>query len=320
MILVKAPLRVSLFGGGTDVPDHFLTHGGTTLSFTIATSVYASLIKTPQPHIKMSYSTTETVENVTLLKHDIARCVLKDYGVYRNLEVASFADIPTVGTGLGASSAFAVALVLGMNYMYERNIDPSRTSPLRLASHAGYIERYDVGSPIGFQDHIAAAYGGVVYANYGCGNSGTTVETTPVSPSVSKHMILVKVPNRTTSANEILSQAADPSLLCRLRDHAIVGRVLLEQERYEEIGQLLHTAWGIKQRTRGGISTITINAMYEKARYLGAIGGKLLGAGGGGYLLLCVPGEETVRRIKNHFPETLDVVPTNKGAEVVYAD
>ena len=163
MILVRAPLRLSFFGGGSDIPSHFLKYGGATLSATFDKFVYAAIMTTPQPHIKVAYSTTEYANTVEDVKHDIVREALRHYHIANHIEISSFADIPTVGTGLGASSAFNVALVTGLERLQRVWSSPSVTE---LISTAAHIELNMVKSPIGYQDHIAAAQGGMVFARY----------------------------------------------------------------------------------------------------------------------------------------------------------
>lgn len=324
MILVRAPLRLSFFGGGSDIPSHFLQYGGATLSATFDKFVYAAITPTPQAHIKVTYSTTEYATSVSDVRHDIVREGLRYYHIDNHLEVSSFADIPTVGTGLGASSAFNVALVAGL----ERLRPTADTlTPSQLVSVAAHIELNRVGSPIGYQDHIAAAHGGMIFTKYFSGDDSSTapfdIEPLPVFPELFDCLFLVKMPVRRVSANVILQQGMKPSNVSRLVHMAYQGKLLCKQKDIRGFGELLHQSWEEKKQAHPDITTDDIDAAYNRARNAGVLGGKLLGAGSGGYLLLCAANVESKQHIQNtafHDMEWYNVKPVSSGVKVVYDD
>lgn len=336
MILIKAPLRLSFFGGGSDIPAHFMTHGGATLSATFDKFVYVSLMRTPQPHIKVAYSSTEYADTLEGVRHDIVREALREYQILSHIEISSFADIPTVGTGLGASSAFTVALVAGL----ERLTQPptaggSIPSAYHLATQAAKIELDCVKSPIGYQDHIAAAYGGLLSTKYfpqqnnQDGNHASapfTVQrlfTSVSAPFLFDCLFLVKTPNRQVSANVILSAGMQPIQVQRLAEIAQCAKSCVQRNEVQTFGELLRECWELKKESNPKVTTPDIDAIYQRGLDAGVLGGKLLGAGGGGYLLLCAQTpEHKVELQRGIFVNDVwyNVSLTHTGAEIVYDD
>lgn len=326
MILVKAPLRLSFFGGGSDIPAHFLKYGGATLSATFDKFVYAAIMPTPQPHIKVAYSTTEYANTLDAVQHDIVREALRHYDITNHIEISSFADIPTVGTGLGASSAFSVALVAGLERRH-RGILPWSPSVIELVHTASHIERELAHAPIGYQDHIAAAQGGIIFARYFAmdthASSPFATEYLPSFPELFSCLFLVKMPTRQVSANAILKHGMSTTHVDRLVDMAYQAKALMERRDVQGFGSLLHDGWREKKQMHSAISTPEIDDAYDRARRAGVLGGKLLGAGNGGYLLLCAKSPEDKHRIQNTvFADNVwyNVAPTKKGVEIVYDD
>lgn len=325
MILVRVPLRLSFFGGGSDIPAYFEQHGGATLSATFDKWVYASIMPTPQPHVKVSYSETEYHASADDVRHSIVREALRWFRISRHIEISSFADIPTVGTGLGASSAFNVALVAGLERFKDQTTRPP--SPSWITHIAGNIEIGKVGSPIGYQDHVAAAYGGMLFTEYH--RAGTHSEMFTVTrlstnaQALFDCLFLVKMPARQISANQILQSGMSEPHVAQLVKHAHRAKAIVAQNDIPAFGSLLHDAWEEKKQMHGSITTPEIDDAYTRARYAGILGGKLLGAGNGGYLLLCARTPEDKVRIQHQVfgRETwYNVNPTNIGAEIVYDD
>lgn len=324
MILVKAPLRLSFFGGGSDIPSHFHQWGGATLSATFDKWVYTAIMHTPQPHVKVAYAVTEYHSTADEVRHDLVRTALQEFRIHQHIEISSFADIPTIGTGLGASSAFNVALIAGL----QRYKDKTEGQPVPgwVSLTAGKLEIEQVGSPIGYQDHIAAAYGGVLFAQYHKNNVPKPYTVTKLISSVSDLfacLFLVRMPGRQISANQILSRGMPTTNIERLVQMAYVAKTLIERGDISMFGALLHDGWMQKKQMHSIISTPEIDAAYEQARRAGVLGGKLLGAGNGGYLLLCAKSPEE----KEHIQRTVfahdvwyNVAPTNTGVEIVYDD
>jgi len=328
MILVKAPLRLSFFGGGSDIPSYFETYGGATLSATFDKWVYATIIHTPQPHVKVAYSTTEYHDTAESVRHNSVRSALRWAKIAQHIEISSFADIPTIGTGLGASSAFIVALLSGLQrYVYNTPFPPD---PYWAATTAGHLEIHDVGSPIGYQDHMAAAYGGSLFVEYHANPMTTPPFTHPFTvtrlapaPELFACLFLVKMPSRQISANQILQQGMSSTHVERLVNMAYQAKPLFERQHIAGFGELLHEGWMQKKQMHSAISTPDIDEAYDRARRAGVLGGKLLGAGNGGYLLLCAKSPEE----KQHIQRTVfadhvwyNVSPTHTGVEIVYDD
>lgn len=325
MILVRAPLRLSFFGGGSDIPAYFEQHGGATVSATFDKWVYASIMHTPHPHVKVSYSQTEYHPSADEVQHGIVREALRWFRISRHIEISSFADIPTVGTGLGASSAFNVALVAGLERFKDKTTRPP--SPAWIAHIAGNIEIEKVGSPIGYQDHVAAAYGGMIFTEYHRRDTHpVTFSVTRLSGNTSSLfdcLFLVKMPSRQISANQILGGGMLTSHVAQLVQHAHQAKAIIAQNDISAFGALLHEAWNEKKQMHGSITTPEIDEAYDRARQAGILGGKLLGAGNGGYLLLCAQSPEDKARIQRRvFSREMwyNVTPTNVGVEIVYDD
>lgn len=323
MILVRAPLRLSFFGGGSDIPAHFVKYGGATLSATFDKFVYAAIMPTPQPHIKVAYSTTEYANTLENVQHDIVREALRHYHITNHIEISSFADIPTVGTGLGASSAFNVALVAGLSHLRQPSTVPSIPE---LISTAAHIELDLVKSPIGYQDHIAAAHGGTVFARYFTDTTRSRpfdLEPVPTFAELFDCLFLVKMPARRVSANTILHRGMNPANVERLSAMAEQGKACIDRKDLAGFGALLHAAWEEKKQSHPDITTDEINSVYHTARNAGILGGKLLGAGNGGYLLLCAPDRTRKEQIQKEVfssKECYNVRPTTTGVKVVYDD
>lgn len=325
MILVKAPLRLSFFGGGSDIPAYFNEHQGATLSSTFDKYIYAAIMPTPQPHIKVAYSTTEYASQIDAVQHDIVREALRYYNITSNIEITSFADIPTVGTGLGASSAFNVALVVGLDrYVHQLR----RRDILQVIDIAADIELQRVKSPIGYQDHIAAAVGGMLFVEYSTKlplNRPFRVKRilSPDRNKIFECLFLVKVPTRQVDANTILTQGLRPQIIDNLVMMAYNAKDYVEHGQLREFGTLLHESWEEKKRANDLITTPDIDALYNKALAAGALGGKLLGAGNGGYLLICAESPEAkvlMQRTIFSAEQWYNVKPALNGVEIVYED
>jgi len=315
MLIVKTPLRLSFFGGGSDIPSHFNDHGGATLSATFDKYVYASIIETPKDHIKVSYSETEYADNVDNIKHSIVRETLKYFGLGTGFEISSFADIPTVGTGLGASSAFCVSLIEAITELQNSKFDKQRAAAI-----AAEIEIDRCKSPIGFQDHIAATYGGINFVNYSI-NGNKVSSILGNTKELESCLFLVKMPERVISANEMLKDKMSASEISALADMAHYAKNNNLIFKVKEFGKLLGEAWKIKKTLHPNMSTEDINTAYNDGIKAGALGGKILGAGNGGYLLMCAESEQHKFYMEANtysYTKCYDVKFTTNGANVVY--
>jgi D-glycero-alpha-D-manno-heptose-7-phosphate kinase len=316
VILAKAPLRVSFFGGGSDIPAHFAQWGGATISTAIDKYVYVAVMHTPHNHIKVSYSKQECVENVEDLQNEIIKNALKFFGIKSNIEITSFADIPTIGNGLGGSSAFTCALIkalstyLGYEYV----------NPYLIAKTACHIEIDLCGWKIGMQDQFASAFGGMNYIKYSnrLGTSGVDVKRLD-SMGIEQYMILIPT-NIEHHAAKILDNINFEAKTFVINELARMADMQATQlVNPFDYGRLLDSAWILKKQMSAEISNSDIDNMYACCKGAGAYGAKLLGAGGGGYMLAITDSKEMIRR---EFSDRtcLDVGIAHEGARVVYRD
>jgi D-glycero-alpha-D-manno-heptose-7-phosphate kinase len=312
MILAKAPLRVSLFGGGSDIPSHYLSFGGETISMAINKYVYVAVSRTPHKHIKLSYSQQELVTNVDDIKNDIVKNVLKYYGIESNIEISTFADLPTVGSGLGGSSAFTCALITAMNRLYGKDMNA-----FQVAETACYIEINKCEWNIGKQDQYASAFGGMNFIQY---EKSGNIKVHKMNPhEIEKYMVLVPT-NVTRHANEILNKInfeEKAELIAALSRIAFLNYQYKPDPIY--YGNQLDLCWAIKKQLECSISNPDIDELYDRCKKAGAYGCKLLGAGGGGYMLVIT---SDIPKVLDTFRDrtclTFDIA--QEGARVVYHD
>jgi D-glycero-alpha-D-manno-heptose-7-phosphate kinase len=316
MILAKAPLRVSFFGGGSDIPTHFAQWGGATISTAIDKYVYVAVMHTPHDHIKVSYSKQECVEDIEDLQNDIVKNALKFFGIKSNIEITSFADIPTIGNGLGGSSAFTCALIkalsayLGYEYV----------NPYTVAKTACHIEIDLCGWKIGMQDQFASAFGGMNYIEYAneLGNGRVDVKRMD-SNAIENYMILIPT-NIEHHAAKILDNINFEAKTFIIRDLAHMADMQgIQLVNPFDYGRLLNSAWILKKQINNEITNSDIDIMYDRCKSADAMGAKLLGAGGGGYMLALTDSKSAIRQ---EFSDRtcLDVGISHEGARVVYRD
>jgi len=313
LILAKAPLRCSFLGGGSDIPAHYLQWGGSTISLAIDKYVYVAVGKTPQNHIKINYSKQECVTDVDDIQHDIVRNALKFFRIKSNIEITTFADIPTIGTGLGGSSAFTSAFVVALvKYVGYRTYNE-----YELAETACHIEIDLCGFKIGKQDTYASAFGGMNYIQYL--TSDRVLVHKMDTNDIDVHMVLIPT-NVQRHASDILGKVDFEKSSYVIRELSLMADL---QHVYlpvaNDYGSLLNKAWDLKKQMEDGISNPDIDILYDRCIMAGASGAKLLVAGGGGYLLAMTDNKS---KIKNEFSDRvcLDVQICNQGAGVVYAD
>ena len=290
MIISRTPFRISFAGGGTDLAVFYRTEAGGVTSSAVDKYMYITVNKRFDETIRVSYSRTEIVGTVDELEHPIVREALRVAGLTEGLEITSIADLPA-GTGMGSSSAFTVGLLNAL-YAYAGQYAPAE----RLAWEACRIEIDILGEPIGKQDQYAAAYGGLNHIRF---NPDESVFVDPVISAretreeLGQHLLLFYT-GVTRSASQILKQqkkdtAKKREVLARMRDISKeMAKVLQSGRRLMAFGELMHEAWLLKRTVSGGITNPDVDRWYEMAREAGALGGKLLGAGGGGFLLFFV--------------------------------
>lgn len=290
MIITQTPLRISLLGGGTDFPDFYRREEGCVLSTAIDKYIFVIIKARFDDLIRVGYTRTEMVESVDQIQHDLVREALRLTGIERGVEIATMADIPSQGTGLGSSSTVTVGLLNAM-YVYLNDARPAA----ELARQACAIEIERLGRPIGRQDQYIAAFGGLRFLRFR--PDGVEVETIRLPDGVRHTLsqnLLLFYTGQTREAHTILAAQRENiprrmDVLRELKALAEEGRRLLLAEQLDDLGRLLHTGWQLKQKLAAGISNGPIAEMYEAARRAGALGGKISGAGGGGFMLLYCP-------------------------------
>ncbi len=294
MIISKTPLRMSFAGGGSDLPAYYRQFGGAVLSTTIDKYIYIAVNRKFDHWIRVSYSKTETVEEVDQIEHPIVRACLHRLHLRNGIEITSVADIPSKGSGLGSSSAFTVGLLHALSAYQGRY-----RSAEDLAQESCAVELEHCGGAIGKQDQYAAAYGGLNFIRF------KNDETVIVEPVICERRVvdeferslMMFYTGATRSANEILAEqsavsGSDSQAQGRLHRIAALAETMrgeLQRGNAGAVGEILHENWMLKRELTGGISSTEIDQWYETARRAGATGGKLLGAGGGGFLLFVVP-------------------------------
>ncbi len=293
MIISQTPIRVSLFGGGTDFPDYFELESGCVLTTSIDKYIFVIIKERFDDLIRVGYTKTETVSSVNQLQHELVREALRLTGINQRVEIVTMADIPSEGSGLGASSAVTVGL-LGAMYAFIGEV----ASAEQLAREACHIEIDALGRPIGVQDQYIAAYGGLRFMTFNPGGS-VQIESVRVSDEVRRRLnenLLLFFTGITRQASDVLSEQKTKiperiDSLRELRKLAITGRACLEAGETDAVGELLHQNWMLKRNLASRVSNGTIDDLYATARRAGALGGKISGAGGGGFMLVYCPRE-----------------------------
>jgi D-glycero-alpha-D-manno-heptose-7-phosphate kinase len=297
MIISRTPLRMSFVGGGSDLPGYYRQFGGAVVSTAVNKYVYITVNEKFDEAIRISYSKTEEVNSIEEIQHKIVRETLRFLKINGGVEITSVADIPSRGTGLGSSSAFTVGLLNAL-HVYRRDF----ASAERLAKESSHIEIEICGEPIGKQDQYASSFGGLNFIQF---NEDDTVFTNPIicqkqTTEKLESNTLVLYTGITRSASPILKRQ-DESLktdgprqasMKRMVELAHLMRADLQKNNLDSFGEYLHENWILKKSMGDGITSIGIDDWYEKARRAGALGGKLLGAGQGGFLMFYAPQEK----------------------------
>ena len=297
MIVSSTPLRISFFGGGSDLPQYYNKKPGMVLSTAIDRMIHIAINHCEPKHIRAVYSEVEVVDDVDQLRHNRIREVLKQFVIHSNIEICSFSDVSTKGTGLGSSSSFTVGLINALSMSF------NGYDKRDIAELACEIEIEKCGEPIGKQDQYAAAYGGFNAIRF----DSSGVEVYPVNVRAStlfelNENLFCYSTGLTRSTSDILADQCNNlsndelafDTTTRMVEMAEQGLRYLRTEKLDDFGALLHEGWMCKKRMSSKISNPDIDEMYEIAMKAGALGGKILGAGGGGYMLLYVPRDNQV--------------------------
>jgi len=307
LIIVQTPLRISFFGGGTDFPSFFMEEGGCVLNSAIDKFIFLTIKERFDDKLRVGYTHTEMVDGIDEIKHELIREALRTTGIQSGVEITTMGDIPSEGSGLGSSSTVTVGALHAM-YAYRGEI----VSAEKLAREACTIEIETLKKPIGIQDQYIAAYGGLRFFEF---KPDGQVKTEKVHISVDARralndnfLLFFTGVGRQSSAilkeqkNNIKDRSSE---LREIKYMAYQAREYIETENFDALGDLMHQSWELKKRLAGTISNSQINDLYDAARSAGAIGGKIAGAGGGGFLLLYVPYErqDKVRAVLKNLQE-----------------
>lgn len=326
MIITRTPMRISLVGGGTDIPEFYHRDFGAVVSFTIDKYVYVAINQKFDGRTRVSYSVTEDVADPADLKHELVRETLAHFDL-RGLEITSISDIPGEGSGLGSSSSFTVGLCKALiKYMDGRlNVHPSVFADLAFG-----IERGRCGKSVGKQDHYAASYGGVHYFQFNTDDS-VTAELLPLKSDqkfLLERDLMLFWTGATRKAAPILAEQADRMEFNSnvfkagqlLRDGAVLLRDHFREGNLNSVGNTIHAGWLMKRAFARDVTDPALDMIYDRAMNAGAVGGKLCGAGGGGFFLFSVPpdAQHDVRRAVGLREVPFKIV--DKGSEIIYTD
>lgn len=294
MIITQTPLRVSLAGGGTDFRDFFKQHGGCVVSTAIDKYVYCIVKERFDDKIYVNWTKKEIVESVDQIEHELVREAMRKVGVTKGIEISFLSDIPAEGSGLGSSSSVTVGV---LNALYH-HVGATPTTE-QLARDACAIEIEILGKPIGVQDQYIAAYGGLRCFEFGPGPSVkvTPIMTTRTALEDLDNTLMLFYTGKTRQASTILSQqksgiGQNVEVLRRMTEQAHQVRRLVEVGDIDGLGAILHQGWEAKRKLAQGVSSGELDEIYERAVKAGALGGKISGAGGGGFFLLCVASDK----------------------------
>ena len=294
MIITQTPLRISFFGGGTDFRDFYRHEGGCVLSSTIDKYIFVIVKRRFDRMIRVGYTRTELVEQVDQLQHELVREALRLAEVRSQIEIGTMGDIPSSGSGLGSSSTVTVGV---LNALYNYRNDPHTQE--QLAQGACKIEIDVLGKPIGKQDQYICAYGGLRFIRF-LPDEEVIIDKIELDDSelrrLNQQLMLFYTKNirRTDSVlGEQRSKIPDRmDTLRAMAELAYKGRTLLENGDFDAFGRLLDTGWQLKKTLASKISNDEIDRYYQLAIEAGALGGKITGAGGGGFMLLYCPREK----------------------------
>ena len=305
MIITRTPLRITFTGGGTDLQSYYKLNGpGMVINAAINKYIYIIVNKKFDNAIRVSYSRTEIVDSVDKIQHPTVREAMKLLGIDGGIEILSISDIPSEGTGLGSSASFLVGLLNALHAWKGEVVSPDD-----LANEAIHIKTDILKEAEGKQDEYIAAYGGIRLMEF---NSDESVEVRPIiipedARTALKESMMLMYTGKHRRAPDILnkqSSSASEHLDAYGKMKEITKSLYenLAKGNWKETGRFLHENWLLKKSLDNDISNQTIDAWYNKALENGAIGGKLLGAGGGGFMLLFAP-QEKQEQIKKALPE-----------------
>lgn len=321
MIIVQTPLRVSLFGGGTDFPSFYCSEGGAVLSSAIDKYIFITIKQRFDCMLRIGYTRTEMVDHVDQIQHELIREALRKTGIREGVEVTTMGDIPSAGSGLGSSSTVTVGALHAM-YAYLGQIVTAE----QLAREACDIEIETLHKPIGIQDQYIVAYGGLRFMEFHLDGSVTSekIELDMAQKRRLNENLLLFYTGYTRRSSEILGEQKNNiqdrlQVLRQLKGMAYAAHEELKSGNLDALGYLLHESWQLKKTLASGISNSYIDDLYEAAHQAGALGGKITGAGGGGFLMLYCQHEkqEAVREALKDLQE-LPFALEQDGSKVIF--
>ena len=328
MIITRTPYRISFFGGGTDYPVWWQENGGAVLATTINRYCYITCTpRLPFYDFKylVSWSKNESVNQIDEIEHPSVRECLRYLEVNHGIDVRTMGELPA-RAGLGASSSFTVGLLNAIHRLHGLS-----ASPMQLTSESTHVEQDLIGENVGCQDQVMAAFGGLNKVKF---NQDGTLGIDPVRLTTDRYAelqsnLMLVFTGIMRSASEIASSQIDATgkgdlsdRLTTMKDMVDEGaRVLTSGSNLDDFGRLLHESWQLKRSLTSVISNSEIDDLYQGARDCGAIGGKITGAGGGGFMLLYAS-PEAQARIRDRYPDLIhvDVAFESQGSQVVFAD
>ena len=323
MVISKTPLRMSFTGGGSDLAGFYRRFGGAVVSSTFSKYIYITVNRRFSPDIRASYSVTEYARSPSGIKHELIRESLKLAGINKQIEITSIGDVPSKGTGLGSSSAYTVGLLNALT-AYKGQYSSKES----LAQNACRIEIDILKKPIGKQDQYATAFGGLNLIEFG---KDDTVQINPIicAPKIRQSLeesLLLLYTGITRSAASVLDRQKESTenglkddILKEMSQLSYELAASLRQGRLSKFGEVLDRGWQLKKKMSETVSTPRIDHWYQKAIRAGARGGKILGAGGGGFLLLYAPRSKHAA-IRANLPELANLPFSfdREGSKIIY--
>lgn len=325
MIITRTPLRMSFVGGGSDLASYYQKHGGAVISTSINKFIYLCANNKFEKGYRLSYSKQEIVERVDQIEHQLFRHCLDYFNIKDSFEISSMADIPSSGSGLGSSSSFTVGLVNLLSSYLQKELTKEE-----IANIACEIEIDICGNPIGKQDQYAASFGGLnkIIFNRDGSTNVIPINCKPENLKKFKDSIIVLYTGKSREANQILSiqnekmnEKSKQEIVTKMVDLCDPFSDLITEGNIEGIGEVLDYGWNLKKSILETISNSSIDILYDRGKKAGAFGGKLMGAGGQGFLLFCAP-KDRHSSIKEELKELreLDISFDQSGTQVVYKD
>ena len=321
MIMTRTPFRISFAGGGSDLPSFYREEPGMVISTAISRYMYLTVKEAFGNTFRVSYSKTELCDRAGDIQHPIVRECLNAMGISQGLEIVSIADLPAK-SGMGSSGSFTVGLLAALHAMHGRNMDAGK-----LAQQACHIEIARLGEPIGKQDQYIAAYGGIQFIQFQPDGNvfvDPVICSTETKRKLNSRLLLfftgqtrearsvLSSQNRNTSANRVGLRR-----LCAIAN--FMRGVLTAGHDLKAFGELLHEAWQVKKGLESSITNSAIDELYDCGRRAGALGGKLLGAGSGGFLLFyCEPEKQNALRRAMTGAMEIPFVFEPQGSKVIY--